>query len=113
MPVQANQAMDPRPKIIPTSERPGTRVMSAATALMPPRMLSPVGSSRVRQAATLTRRIQRPPTSSLPPPRPSVIVSMLDHSAYAAAGSVSSRSATAVMPTLEIIPVANIRPAQM
>ena len=28
MPVQANQAMDPRPKIIPTSDRPGTSVMS-------------------------------------------------------------------------------------
>ena len=100
MPVQANQAMDPRPKIIPTSDRPGTRVMSPADALMMPSTFSPFGRRLVPQAARLTSRIHIPPTSSLPPPRPSVTVAMLDHSASAAAGSVSSRSATAVMPML-------------
>ena len=113
MPVQPNQAMDPSPKIIPTSERPGISVMSPAAALTMPSTLSPVGRRLVPQAARLTSRIHIPPTSSLPPPRPLVTVSTLDQSASAASGSVSSRSATAVMPMLEIMPVANIRPAQM
>ena len=58
-------------------------------------------------------RIQIPPTSSLPPPRPLLTASRVDQTVAARSASEAARSATTSMPMLEIIPVANMRVAQI
>ena len=91
----------------------GTTESTPAAPTTTPSQPSPLGSSAVRSAATLTSRTHRPPRSSPPdPPRPCATGSIACQVATAWAGAVAWSSTTAAMPALKTIPLAVSTTAQ-